>query len=442
MPFELQSIDWSALSDDERRRLLRRPVFSQPGLTDSVAAILDRVRSGGDAELLAMTLQFDGVTPAELEVPPADWRAATERVDAALIEAIRDAGARIEAFHRADMPRNNRLQTAPGLDCEVRYQPLSPVGLYIPGGSAPLVSTVLMLAVPAVLAGCEEIVMCSPPGRDGRIADEVLAAARLCGVTRVFCAGGAQAVAAMAYGTATVPRCAKIFGPGNAWVTEAKQQVSQDPGGAAIDLPAGPSEVLVIADGAANAEHIAWDLLSQAEHGPDSQVLLLTDSDELAAGVIAAVARLAPQSPRAGILERSLAESRIIRVENLDRAVELSNDYAPEHLILNTADAVARAEQVRNAGSVFIGPWTPESLGDYCSGTNHVLPTYGWARSHGALGVGDFLRRMTFQQASRDGLARVGPTAETLAAVEGLEAHRMAVRSRLESDATTKGEPL
>jgi histidinol dehydrogenase len=433
MPFELKTIDWSGLSAEERRRLLRRPVFSQPGLADSVGAIIARVRAGGDEELQAMTRQFDGVAAAGLEVEPGEWRAALDRVDATLVDAIRDASGRIEAFHRADMPRNSRLQTAPGLDCEVRYQPLDPVGLYIPGGSAPLVSTVLMLAIPAVLAGCREIVMCSPPGQNGRIADEVLAAAQLCGVTRVFCVGGAQAVAAMAYGTSLVPRCAKLFGPGNAWVTEAKQQVSQDPDGAAIDLPAGPSEVLVIADAGANAEHIAWDLLSQAEHGPDSQVLLLTNSDELAERVIAALARLAPQSPRADILERSLTESRIIRVDDLDSAVALSNEYAPEHLIINTADAPARAEHVRHAGSVFIGRWTPESLGDYCSGTNHVLPTYGWARSHSALGVGDFTRRMTLQQASREALARVGPVAEKLAAAEGLEAHRMAVRSRLES---------
>ena len=437
---EFQTIHWSALSAEERQRLLRRPVFSQPGLADDVAAILCRVKAGGDDELQAMTLEFDGVAPAALEVASGEWQAALDRVDAALIEAIRDASDRIESFHRADLPRDSRLETAPGLACEVRYQSLSPVGLYIPGGSAPLVSTVLMLAIPAVLAGCEEIVMCSPPGKDGRICDEVLAAAQLCGVTRVFCAGGAQAVAAMAYGTASVPRCTKIFGPGNAWVTEAKQQVSRDPGGAAIDMPAGPSEVLVIADAGARPEHIAWDLLSQAEHGPDSQVLLVTDSDELAAAVIANLARLAPLSPRAAILERSLAESRIIRVEDLDSAMALSNAYAPEHLILNTSDAPERARQVRNAGSVFIGPWTPESLGDYCSGTNHVLPTYGWARSYGALGVGDFKRRMTFQQASRAALARVGPTAETLAAVEGLEAHRMAVRSRLEAVSGPDGE--
>jgi histidinol dehydrogenase len=432
MPIELQSYQWSKLSVEERQRLLRRPVFDQPGLSESVAQIIGRVRDGGDNELLAMTREYDGVAPASLEIAATELKEAADRVDSGLVDAILDASGRIEAFHRADLPRPGRVETAPGLNCEVRYQPLDPVGLYIPGGSAPLISTVLMLAIPARLAGCGEIIMCSPPGRDGRISDEVLAAAHLCGVTRMFCVGGAQAIAAMAYGTDTVPRCAKLFGPGNAWVTEAKQQVSLDPGGAAIDLPAGPSEVLVIADGDANPEHIAWDLLSQAEHGPDSQVILVTDSDSLAAAVITRLTRLAPRSPRAAILERSLAASRIICVEDLERAVALSNEYAPEHLIVNTRDAVRRVEQVRNAGSVFVGPWTPESLGDYCSGTNHVLPTYGWARSHGALGVGDFTRRMTFQQASREALARVGPTAEKLAEVEGLDAHRMAVRSRLQ----------
>jgi len=433
MPAQLQIIEWADLDALEQHQVLRRPVFDQPGLADSVAAILRRVRTGGDTELLKMTQEFDGVTQTALETPADAWQAAAERVDPRLLDAIRDAGARIRAFHQADMPRETSLETAPGLSCTVRYQPLDPVGLYIPGGSAPLVSTVLMLAIPARLADCTEVVMCSPPGKDGHIADEILAAAQFCGVTRVFCVGGAQAIAAMAYGTGSVPRCAKIFGPGNAWVTEAKQQVSLDASGAAIDLPAGPSEVLVIADGGAHPEHIAWDLLSQAEHGPDSQVLLVTDSKDFANSVIAEVTRLAPRSTRAAILQRSLSQSRIIRVTDLDAAVALSNEYAPEHLILCTADAEQRSDQIRNAGSVFIGPWTPESLGDYCSGTNHVLPTYGWARSHGALGVSDFMRRMTLQQASRDALIRVGPTAEKLAAVEGLEAHRMAVRSRLDS---------
>lgn len=429
----LKVIPWKKLAASEKQLMLQRPVFDNPGLADSVAAIIRQVRDGGDQALAELTVKLDGV-PAQPFMPSKkELKAAAKGLKKKLTRAIRDASERIEMFHRADMPVANTVETAPGLSCEVRYQPLSPVGLYIPGGSAPLVSTVMMLAIPARMAGCEEIVLCSPPGKDGGIAPEILAAAKMCGVTRVFCAGGAQAIAAMAFGTESIPKCAKIFGPGNSWVTEAKQQVSMDPCGAAIDLPAGPSEVLVIADANADAECIAWDLLSQAEHGPDSQVVLLTDSELLAASVIAYLAKLSAQSPRAAILEQSLLASRIIKVENLDDAVKLSNDYAPEHLILNAANAVKMAEQVKNAGSVFVGPWTPESLGDYCSGTNHVLPTYGWARSHGALGVGDFLRRMTFQTASREALARVGPTAERLARVEGLEAHRMAVRARLRS---------
>ena len=425
--------NWKDCGASERDRLLRRPVFDNTGQAAAVAAIIARVRDGGDRALAELTAELDGGAPAALEVTAAELEAALERSDPELRAAIEDAAGRIRAFHAADRPEDGRVETAPGLVCEVRYHALDPVGLYIPGGSAPLVSTVMMLAIPAALAGCEDIVMCSPPGPDGCIADEVLAAARLCGVTRVFVAGGAQAIAAMAYGTESVPRCAKVFGPGNSWVTEAKQQVSLDPGGAAIDMPAGPSEVLVIADGAANAEHVAWDLMSQAEHGPDSQAILVTDSAALAEAVVERVEVLAPRSPRAAILARSLAASRILVVERLDQAVELSNDYAPEHLILNTANAEDLAGRVRNAGSVFVGAWTPESLGDYCSGTNHVLPTYGWARSHGALGTGDFMRRMTLQQASREGLALAGPSAEKLASVEGLEAHRMAVAARLAS---------
>lgn len=428
----LKIIRWSNLAPADQERLLERPVFHNPGLGSSVAAILKRVRDAGDSALAELTQRLDKTTPDPFEYGPEELAGALRTADPSLVTAIRDASDRIKAFHAADMPRDNAVETAPGLVCEVRYQALTPVGLYIPGGSAPLVSTVLMLAIPAGLAGCEEIVMCSPPGRDGKIASEILVAAQMCGVSRVFCAGGAQAIAAMAYGTESIPHCSKIFGPGNSWVTEAKQQVSQDPNGAAIDLPAGPSEVLVIADAAANPAFIAWDLLSQAEHGPDSQAVLLTDSDDLAQAVIDKLNELAPLSPRAPILEKSLAESRIIRVDDMESAILLSNRYAPEHLILNTADAISMADRVRNAGSVFVGPWTPESLGDYCSGTNHVLPTYGWARSHGALGMGDFMRRMTFQQATPEALGNVGPTAEKLAEVEGLDAHRMAVRARLD----------
>lgn len=428
----LKPIRWSDQRPDEQQQLLQRPVFNNDGVGKSVSRILERVRSGGDAALAALTLELDGVEPQAFTISQDALEAALESADPALVDAIGDASERIRVFHAADMPQPRTVETAPGLTCEVRYPALSPVGLYIPGGSAPLVSTVLMLAIPAVLAGCEKIVMCSPPGRDGKVPTQILAAARLCGISSVFCAGGAQAIAAMAYGTETIPQCSKIFGPGNAWVTEAKQQVSQDPKGAAIDLPAGPSEVLVIADANADPEFIAWDLLSQAEHGPDSQVVLLTDSMQLADAVIARLNVLGPASPRAGILEMSLAEARIILVSDMETAIALSNRYAPEHLILNTANANTMADRVRNAGSVFIGPWTPESLGDYCSGTNHVLPTYGWARSHGALGLGDFMRRMTLQQASREALALVGPTAEILAETEGLDAHRMAVRARLD----------
>jgi len=433
MPLDLQCTDWSGLNAEQRQALLRRPVARQDNLHESVTGIIKQVRQGGDTALEALTLKLDGVTPISFELTENDLESALKRVDPKLIEALEDAASRIEVFHRADLPRNGTVETAPGLTCRVHYQPLSPVGLYIPGGSAPLVSTVLMLAIPARIAGCREVIMCSPPGTNGRIADEILAAAHLCGVTRVFCAGGAQAVAAMAYGAGSVPRCCKIFGPGNSWVTAAKQQVSQDPEGAAIDMPAGPSEVLVIADDSANAEFIAWDLMSQAEHGPDSQVILLSPSQPLINRVIDTVQEIAPSTSRAAILGQSLAEARFIRVKDLAEAIECSNDYAPEHLIINTVNAPQLAAEVENAGSVFIGPWTPESLGDYCSGTNHVLPTYGWARSHGALGVGDYLRRMTFQEASRSALENVGPTAEIMAAVEGLEAHKMAVTRRLSS---------
>lgn len=429
--FDLELLRWSELDSERQQNVLRRPVSRQTGLKGSVNRIIRQIREGGDTALRELTIQLDGVEPANPELGPGDMQAAAQQADSGLIRAIRDASSRIEAFHSADIPADSSVETAAGLMCQVRYQALSPVGLYIPGGSAPLISTVLMLALPARLAGCREILMFSPPGPNGEVPGEVMAAAQLCGVHRIFCGGGAQAIAAMAYGTETVPRCSKIFGPGNAWVTEAKQQVSQDPQGAAIDMPAGPSEVLVIADQSANAECVAWDLMSQAEHGPDSQVILLTDNSELATAVIERLNALAPGTARAAILGQSLAEARIIQVESLTDALALSNEYAPEHLIINTRNADDLALQVENAGSVFIGPWTPESLGDYCSGTNHVLPTYGWARSYGALGVGDYMRRMTFQKASRKAIELVGPTAETLAAVEGLEAHRMAVSARL-----------
>ncbi len=430
---------WAELEQKQQAELLRRPGTSMPGpeatLSTAVSAILARVRSGGDEALAQLTQEFDGVLPHSLAVSAENLLQARQAIAARLLGAIEEASGRIREFHVADLPRERTIETAKGLTCTVTYLPQSVVGLYVPGGSAPLVSTVLMLAIPARLAGCSQIVLCSPPWPNGRIATEVLAAASLCKVDRVFCVGGAQAIAAMAYGTATVPRCNKIFGPGNAWVTEAKQQVAQDPQGAAVDMPAGPSEVMVIADAQAGADggidFIAWDLLAQAEHGADSQVVLLTDCCELATAVIARLDDLAPTLPRAAILEKSLSAARIVLISNMDVALDIANAYAPEHLILNTRNARALASRVQHAGSVFIGRWTPESLGDYCSGPNHVLPTYGFARSHGALGVGDFMRRMTLQEASAEALQSVGPVAELLAETEGLDAHRMAVSVRL-----------
>lgn len=424
--------DWDALDTGQRVQLLQRPATDRAAVAERVANIISQVRRGGDAALRALGLELDGVAPDELQVTANELHAAERACDPGLLQAMDRASARIEAFHAAGLPRDLRLETAPGLVCEARHLPLSPVGLYIPGGTAPLVSTVLMLAIPARLAGCAEIILCSPPGKDGRVNPDVLAAAQRCGVTNVLACGGAQAIAAMAYGTESVPRCVKLFGPGNAWVTEAKRQVSNDPDGAAQDLPAGPSEVMIIADASADATAVCWDLLSQAEHGPDSQALLLSDSEELLGRVAQTLPALARELPRAGVLAQSLESMRLIRVADLGTAVAIAEAYAPEHLILNCAEAAALAQRVSRAGSVFIGPWTPESLGDYSSGTNHVLPTNGHARSYSGLSVTDFMRRMTVQSATRDALRDAGADAMALAAAEGLEAHRMAVACRLD----------
>jgi histidinol dehydrogenase len=432
-----QLMQWAALNEEARSAALKRPSMNVPGMDESVSDIIKQVREGGDGAILSLTEKFDGCRPETSKVSQSDLEMALTQAESRLVDAIKDASQRIRLFHQADIPDEISVETAPGLTCTASYRALGRVGIYVPAGSAPLISTVMMLAIPATLAGWKEIIMCSPPGSDGKVAAEILATAKLCGVDQVFSIGGAQAIAAMAYGTESVPACHKIFGPGNAWVTAAKQQVSQDPAGAAIDMPAGPSEVLVIADHAAASgdgiDFICWDLLSQAEHGPDSQVILLTDSVKLADAVMERLAILGPASPRKEILQKSLSSARVIVVEDIRQAIEISNDYAPEHLILNTCDARELVSQVEHAGSVFIGRWTPESLGDYCSGTNHVLPTYGFASSHGALGVSDFMRRMTIQEASADALLRVGPTAEVLADIEQLDAHRMAVVSRLTS---------
>ncbi|NIM69385.1 MAG: histidinol dehydrogenase [Xanthomonadales bacterium] len=427
----MQRFDWNQIDAPGREAALARPAANAGDLQQGVAEIIARVRQGGDAALRELTQRFDGCTPESLEVTPASLEASSDTVTAELEDAIAEAMQRIEAFHAAGMPGDTRLETAPGLSCEARYLPIRRVGLYIPGGSAPLISTVLMLAVPARLAGCGEVVLCSPPTPEGDIHPAIRYAAGRCGVTRLFRVGGAQAIAAMAYGTESVPKCDKLFGPGNAWVTEAKRQVAADPQGAAQDLPAGPSEVLVIADAGADPHVVCWDMLSQAEHGPDSQAIVVSDSDALLDGVQERLPALVETLPRASVLSQSLRHARLIRVDSLAQAIAVSNRYAPEHLIINCEPATPLAEQVTNAGSVFLGRWTPESLGDYCSGTNHVLPTNGYARAFGGLSVVDFQRRMTLQQATPEALATAGRAAMVLAEAEGLTAHREAVACRL-----------
>lgn len=433
LPERPEVIDWATLDASARRLTLARPEFDGGSREQAVTAILDAVRQRGDEALRELGERFDGVALDTFEVPREELEDAADHVEPALLAAIDRAMARIQTFHAAGRPRDLELETAPGVHCAATYRPISPVGLYAPGGSAPLISTVIMLAIPARLAGCEEIVLCTPPREDGSIHPALLATAWRGGVRRVFRLGGAQAIGAMAFGTDSVPACAKLFGPGNAWVTEAKRQVSARPDGAAQDMPAGPSEVMVIADGAADPTALAWDLLSQAEHGPDSQSLLLADDRRVLESVADLLPALAAEAPRAEILARSLVHARLLLVPSLDEAIAIANDYAPEHLILNCGDAEDRVPAVRTAGSVFLGPWTPESLGDYCSGTNHVLPTYGYARAFSGLSVGDFLRRMTVQRASAAGLREAGPDAMAMARAEGLMAHFEAVAWRLAS---------
>lgn len=427
-----QLLNWAELDEAARNAVLARPLPElDQSLSAAVAEIIAAVAERGDAALIDFAQRFDGCQLDQLGVSAAQWQAVDEARYAPVLNALEQAAERLRHFHQAGLPQPYAVETAPGVHCRAEYRPLQRVGLYIPAGSAPLISTLAMLVVPALLAGCEEIILCSPPQADGQCHPLVMAAARRLGVRRLFRAGGAQAVAAMALGTASIPRCDKIFGPGNRWVTEAKRQVASAPQGCAIDMPAGPSEVLVIADAAADANKVALDLLSQAEHGPDSQVILLSPSTALLEQVEQALKAWLAQLPRADTARQALGHSRAILTRDLDEAISISNRYAPEHLILQCTDAATLCAQVHNAGSVFVGEWTPESLGDYCSGTNHVLPTGGWARSHSGLSVLDFMKRISFQTASASGLAQLGPIAETLAASEGLDAHRLAVSYRL-----------
>ncbi|MGI9246345.1 MAG: histidinol dehydrogenase [Steroidobacteraceae bacterium] len=430
----LEVLDWSALDEERRAQLLRRPAqHDASGLLEGARRIVDDVRSRGDDALRDHTLRLDGVRLETFAVSEAEFRAAAAALSAAQLAALQRAIDNVTRFHELQSTPPLRLETAPGVVCERMTVPLDAVGLYVPAGTAPLPSTALMLAVPARIAGCPVRVICTPPRPDGAADPAVLTAARLCGVSQVFKLGGAQAIAALAYGTASIPKVVKIFGPGNAWVTAAKQIVAQDADGAALDMPAGPSEVLVVADETARPDFVAADLLAQAEHSSDAQVVLVTTSRTLANACVGEVARQLSALPRRALAAAAIKGSRIIVVPDLATAMQVSNRYAPEHLIQQVAEPRRLLPQVRNAGSVFLGAWTPETIGDYCSGTNHVLPTYGHARAYSGLGVADFVKRITVQELTAEGLAGLGPTARTLAQLETLDAHAYAVSVRLDA---------
>ena len=411
--------------------VLERPGMSVENLFGTVRAILDKVKAEGDRAVLAYEEQFDHVKLSALAVTEAEMQEAESLVDEDLKAAIRLAKQNIEAFHAAQRFEGCRVETQPGVTCWQKAVPIEKVGLYIPGGTAPLFSTVLMLAVPAKIAGCGEIVLCTPPGRDGKVHPAVLFSARVAGVNRIYKAGGVQAIGAMAYGTESVPKVYKIFGPGNQYVTAAKQWVSLRD--VAIDRPAGPSEVEVLADETAHPAFVAADLLSQAEHGADSQAVLITTSEDLRQAVVQEVERQLPLLPRREIAARALENSKLILVRDMDEAIALTNAYAPEHLIIQTADYAQAAERVVHAGSVFLGPCSTESAGDYASGTNHTLPTNGYARAYSGVSLDSFVRKMTFQEITPEGLRRIGPAIQVMAANERLDAHKNAVTVRLEN---------
>jgi len=423
---------WASLAEEEQQTLLRRPaVANDARIRVRTSTIVTDVRESGDAALLRLTRKYDRAEISDLRVGDAEFSAAESALTTEQLNAIDLAIDNVRKFHLAQVTSKVRVETMPGVVCERYSHPIDAVGLYVPAGTAPLPSAAIMLAVPADIAGCPTRVLCTPPRPNGMADPGVLVAASRAGVREIYKVGGAQAIAAMAYGTESVPRVCKIFGPGNAWVTCAKTLVSTDADGAAIDMPAGPSEVLVIADDAASAEFVAADLLSQAEHGVDSQVVLLTTSSGLAEQVVAELDEQLTLLSRAEIAAAALANSRIVVVENLGSAIDVSNTYAPEHLILQVSNPRDLLARVRNAGSVFLGAWTPESVGDYCSGTNHVLPTYGFAKAWSGLGVDQFVRQMTVQELSREGLESVSDAVVSLAGMEGLDAHAAAVTRRL-----------
>lgn len=411
--------------------IVRRPFEDDADVSAAVGEIIEEVRRGGDGAVMAYEARFDKATLRTLVVSDEEKALAAAEVPGELKAAIDLAHKNIQSFHAAQRFVGQEVATSPGVTCWQKSIPIESVGLYVPGGTAPLFSTVLMLATPAVIAGCKNIIMCTPPGSDGRVNPAILYAAVTAGVTNIFKAGGAQAIAAMAYGTESIHKVNKIFGPGNRYVTAAKQHVAAH--GVAIDLPAGPSEVCVIADGNADASFVAADLLSQAEHGVDSQVLLITDTPRQAERVEEEVTRQLSALPRKDIAAKSLANSRIVIVHDTDEAMELSNAYAPEHLIIQTDDCARLAEKVTNAGSVFIGRYACESAGDYASGTNHTLPTHGYATCYNGVNLDSFCRKTTFQRITPEGIRSIGKAVEVMASAERLEGHKNAMTLRIEA---------
>ena len=413
----------------EWKNLLSRPTLNTATLRDTVLQVLGDIRAKGDKAVIEYEEKFDKVKLSSLEVTEEEFAEAEKATDSTLKEAIGKALENIRKFHASQKFEGQKVTTTTGVTCWQKAVAIEKVGLYIPGGTAPLFSTVLMLAAPAKIAGCKEIVLCSPPNREGKINPAILYAAKAAGVSRIFKAGGVQAIGAMAYGTESIPKVYKIFGPGNQYVMAAKQEVSLHD--VAIDMPAGPSEVAVLADETANPAYVASDLLSQAEHGVDSQSILITTSEQLINAVKEEVEKQLAVLPRKEITEKSLSHSKLILVNTIDEAIEMTNEYAPEHLIIETKDYMQVAERIVNAGSVFLGPYTPESAGDYASGTNHTLPTNGYAKAYSGVNLDSFTRKITFQEITREGIMNIGPTIETMAANEYLDAHKNAVTVRL-----------
>lgn len=426
---------WTELSQDQRQVALARPMgLSDSSIADSVRAIMAKVKTSGDAAVLEFTAKFDGVDLTDLRVEPSATKAAWDALPDDQKSAIDIACANIKKFHAAQKPEDIEVETTRGVYCRREARAIETAGLYVPGGTAPLVSTLLMLAVPAQVAGVQRRVVVTPPSKDGSINPAILAAAYRCKVTDVFMCGGAQAIAALAYGTASIPRCDKIFGPGNAYVATAKSLAAQEPGGPAIDMPAGPSEAMVVADDKSNPVFVASDLLSQAEHDTLAQVICVsttqTGAEEIKAEVNAQLATL----PRKDIAAVAIQNSRMIVANDRADIIDIINRYAPEHLIMQVKQPETYVAAIRNAGSIFLGPWTPESMGDYASGTNHTLPTYGAARAYSGVTLESFIKYISVQRATKKGLQRLGPTVEKLAEMEGLEAHRRAISLRLEAE--------